>query len=81
MATESCQEGRLSRTGSSAPGVCLEGPLFLPSLLCVGFYVIIIFFNSKSTFWLVLKGLSFLAPPSQLPLTDICILVRSGMVF
>ena len=38
--SESCQEERLSPNGSSVLGVCREGLPFLPSLLCVGLYVV-----------------------------------------
>lgn len=40
LASESCQEERLSPNGSSVLGVCREGLPFLPSLLCVGLYVV-----------------------------------------
>lgn len=65
--SESCQEGRLSWTGSSAPGVCLEGAAF-PAFSVVCGVLCWFFLKSKSTFWLVFKGLSLLAPPSQVAL-------------
>ena len=47
LASESCQEERLSRKGSSVLGVCREGLPFLPSLLCVGLYVVVFLIVSQ----------------------------------